>query len=154
MLFLGGHSATASDSLQVALQYHQASRFDKALPIFISLSEKFKIKNDAANYALCRVKIADIIRNYGGINLALAMLRENQKLIMIKIEKLSLISAENYLAEAEALYSVSRFTEFKRAIQNSISEKRKLSLPEKYLAEDYLHLSRYYKAVPNQNDSC
>ncbi|MBS1490424.1 MAG: CHAT domain-containing protein [Bacteroidetes bacterium] len=156
VLILGSRSASASvsDSLQAALQYHQASQFDKALPIFISLSEKFKAKNDIANYALCRVKMADIVRNYGGVNLALEMLHENQKLIKIKIEKLSPILAENYLAEAEALYAASRFTEFKYAIQNSIGEKRKLSLPEKYLAEDYLHLSRYYKAVPNQNDSC
>ena len=148
------HFCFASDSLQTALKFHQASRFDKALPIYISLSEKYKAKNDFGNYALCQVKIADIIRNYGGTNISLRLLEANRKLVEVKLELFSLTSSQNFIAQAEAFYTNGNLKEFKAAIMNSIKVKKELELPLKYLAEDYLHLGRYYLEVPDRVDSC
>lgn len=142
------------DSLQTGLAFHQSAQYQKALPILINLAQKFKAKNDISNYALCQLKIADIIRNYGGINIAIELLNANQKLMEVRLEKPTLELAQNYIAKAEALYTGQRLTEFKEAILKAISIKRQMKLPEKYLAEDYLHLARYYKELPNQNDSC
>lgn len=146
--------ANAYDSLKQALALHQASQYQKALPIFINLSRKYKTNNEAANYAICQIKIADIIRNYGGVNLAIEMLIVNERFIEVRLEKLSPILAQNYIVKGEALYSASKLTEFKQAILKSISIKRMIGLEEKYLAEDYLHLARYYKEFLNQSDSC
>ncbi len=142
-----------SDSLKIALEYHQAAQFQKALPIFIELAHKFK-HDEISNYALCQIKIADIIRSYGGENLAIEMLEENQRLIKVRIEKPSKLLAENYLTKGEALSSAQKQTEFKHAILKSIDEKRLATLPEKYFAEDYMQLARYYINIGNQNDSC
>ncbi|MBN8578429.1 MAG: CHAT domain-containing protein [Cytophagales bacterium] len=138
----------------MAVSYHQSSQYHKALPIFISLSKKFQLKDDISSYALCQLKIADIIRNYGGVNLALELLNKNEKLIEVRLEKSSVELAQNYVAKAEALYSANKLTEFKAAIFKSIAIKTELNLSEKYFAEDYFHLARYYKEMPNQNDSC
>lgn len=142
------------DSLRTALQFHQASKFDKALPIFISLSDKFKTKNDLSNYALCQLKIADIVRNYGGATIALQSLETNQRLMEVKLEIPSLVLSQNFIAKAEAFYANSNLKEFKSAIIYSIRIKKSLSLPQKHFAEDYLHLARYYLEVPDRNDSC
>ncbi|MCX8491787.1 MAG: hypothetical protein ORN54_12030 [Cyclobacteriaceae bacterium] len=142
------------DSLKLALSLHQSSQFQKALPIFIDLSGKFRVKGDISDYALCQLKIADIIRNYGGVNTAIDLLTTNEKVIEVGLERPTLTLAYNYTAKAEALYTALRLTEFKEAILKSISIKRLIKVPEKYLAEDYLHLARYYKELPNQNDSC
>lgn len=142
------------DSLKTGLAFHQSAQYQKALPILINLAQKFKAKNDISNYTLCQLKIADIIRNYGGVNIAIELLNANQKLMEVRLEKPTLELAQNYIAKAEALYTGQRLTEFKKAILNSIAIKRQIKLPEKYLAEDYLHLARYYKEFPNQNDSC
>lgn len=142
------------DSLKMALIFHQSSQYQKALPVFIKLSKKFKESNDIPNYALCQLKIADVIRNYGGVNTAIELLNINENLLKIRLEKPTLELAENYITKAEALYTANRLTEFKESILKSIAIKKSLGLSEKYLAEDYLHLARYYKELPNQNDSC
>ena len=142
------------DSLKTGLALHQSAQYQKALPILINLAQKFKVQDDISNYARCQLKIADIIRNYGGANIALELLHANQKLMEVRLEKSTLELAQNYLAQAEALYAVQRLTEFKEAVLKSVSIKREMKLPEKYLAEDYLQLARYYKELPNQNDSC
>jgi CHAT domain-containing protein len=154
VLILKINSTHAFDSLQVALQFHQASKFDKALPIFISLSEKYKAKNDLSNYALCQVKIADIVRNYGGATIALQLLEASQRFIEVKLEIPSLVLSQNFIAKAEAFYANSDLKEFKTAILNSIKVKKELKLPSKYFVEDYLHLARYYLEVPDRSDSC
>lgn len=154
VLLLRINSSYAFDSLKIALQFHQASKFDKALPIFITLSEKFKAKNDLSNYALCQVKIADIIRNYGGATIALQLLEANQRFMEVKLEIPSLVLSQNFVAKAEAFYANSNLKEFKSAIMNSIRIKKELRLPSKYFGEDYLHLARYYLEVPDRNDSC
>ena len=59
------------DSLKMALIFHQSAQYEKALPIFIELSNKFKGSDAIPNYALCQLKIADIVRNYGGVNTAI-----------------------------------------------------------------------------------
>ncbi|NOS57235.1 MAG: CHAT domain-containing protein [Cyclobacteriaceae bacterium] len=138
----------------MALSLHQAAQYQKALPIFIDLSEKFRVKRNISDYALCQLKIADIIRNYGGVNTAIELLTTNEKVMEVGLERPTLTLAYNYIAKAEALYTALRLTEFKEAILRSISIKKQMLLPEKYLAEDYLHLARYYKELPNQNDSC
>lgn len=143
-----------TDSLKIALTLHQSSQFDKALPVFIDLSNKFKRQNDIINYALCQVKIADMIRNYGGVNVSIEMLNNTEKLLRVRIEKPTLTLAENFLTKAEAFYTASRFAEFKSAVLQSILIKRQGGLPEKYLAEDYTQLARYYLAHQNQRDSC
>lgn len=147
-------NAQASDSLQQALDFHQSSRYQKALPILISLAKKYKANNEAVNYALCQLKIADIVRTFGGANLAIEMLNTNEKLLEIRLEKPSLELAQNFIAKGEAFYAANKLTEFKQVILKSISVKKKMGLPEKYLAEDYLHLARYYKEFQNQSDSC
>lgn len=146
--------AFSLDSLQTALKFHQASKFDKALPIFISLSEKFKARNDLSNFSLCQLKIADIIRNYGGTAIALQLLGANQKLMEVKLEVPLLVLSQNFIAEAEAFYANSNLKEFKVAIMNSIRVKKELKLQSKYFVEDYLHLARYYLEVPDRGDSC
>lgn len=144
----------SSDSLSRAITLHQSSQFKEALPILIDLSVKFKQASDFEKYTLCQLKIADIIKNYGGVNTAIELLSANEKLLLVKLEKPTLVFAQNYLAKAEALHTAIRLSEFKEAVLQSIRIKRQLQLPEKYLAEDYLHLARYYKDSPNQNDSC
>ncbi len=146
--------AYAYDSLRLALDFYQSSKYQKALPVFIDLSIKYKRKNDIPNYALCQLKIADIIRNFGGTNVALELLKDNETLISIRFERPTLLLAQNYLAKAEALYINSNLSEFKESIFKSIAVKKQIQLPEKYLAEDYMHLARYYKEVAGQNDSC
>lgn len=143
-----------NDSLRVALGYHQVSQYQKALPIFIDLSIRYKGKSDIQNYALCQLKIADIIRNFGGSNLALELLMDNEKRMSIRFEKPTILLAQNHLAKAEAYYINSKLSEFKKSISKSIAVKKQIQLPEKYLVEDYLHLARYYKEVAGQNDSC
>jgi len=98
--------------------------------------------------------MADIIRNYGGVNLAIEMLNTNEKLLEIRLEKPTLELAQNYIAKAEALYSANRLSDFRESILKSIKVKKQIGLPVKYLAEDYLHLARYYKEFRNQGDSC
>ena len=142
------------DSLKMALFFHQSSQYQKALPIFIKLSKKFKKSDDIPNYALCQLKIADIIRNYGGVNTAIELLSTNERLLETRLENPTLELAQNYITKAETFYTANRLTEFKESILKSIAIKRSLRLPEKYLAEDYLHLSRYYKELLNHNDSC
>lgn len=142
------------DSLSQALLFHQSSNFNKALPIFINLSKKYKRQDDVAKYSLSQIKLADIVRNYGGANVAIEMLNTNEKLLNIRHEKESIELAQNYLAKAEAYYSANRLAEFKQSIQHSIRIKNQLKLPEKYLTEDYLQLARYYKEFRNLSDSC
>lgn len=142
------------DSLKLALSLHQSSQFQKALPIFIQLAFKFKAKKDLSNYTLCQTKIADIIRNYGGANIAIEMLEINEKTIAVGLEIPSLVMAQNYLAKAEVFYNASTLADFRLAVLKSIEIKRKAKFSDKYFAEDYLHLARYYKEVPDRNDSC
>lgn len=142
------------DSLKMALSLHQSSQFQKALPIFFDLSEKFKVKRNISDYALCQLKIADIIRNYGGVNTAIELLTTNEEVMEVGLKESTLTLAYNYIAKAEALYTAQRLTEFKECILKSISVKKQIKVPKKYLVEDYLHLARYYKELPNQNDSC
>lgn len=154
VLLVGINHSYGYDSLKLALSLHQSSQFQKALPIFINLSKKFKVRKNISDHALCQLKIADIVRNYGGVNTAIELLTTNEKVMEVGLERPTLILAYNYIAKAEALYTALRLTEFKQAILKSISIKKKILLPEKYLTEDYLHLARYYKELPNQNDSC
>ncbi len=140
------------DSLKTATTLHQTSQFEKALPIFIALAKKYKATDDMASYTLCQLKIADIIRNYGGPNSAILLLTENERLLK-KQPALYLHLAHNYMAKAEAYYSASNPTEFKLAILKSMAIKKEHALPEKYLAENYLHLARYYKDFHDQDDS-
>lgn len=147
-------NAQAYDSLQQALDFHKSSRYQKALPILISLAKKYKANNEAANYALCQLKIADIVRTFGGANLAIEILNTNEKFLEVRLEKSTLELAQNFIAKGEAFYAANKLTEFKQAILKSIAVKKKMGLPEKYLAEDYLHLARYYKEFQNQSDSC
>lgn len=142
------------DSLKMALIFHQSAQYEKALPIFIKLSRNFKESDAIPNYALCQLKIADIVRNYGGVNTAIELLNINERLLEIRLEKPTLELAQNYITKAEALYAANRLTEFKESILKSIAIKRSLGLHEKNLAEEFLHLARYYKELPNHNDSC
>jgi CHAT domain-containing protein len=144
----------AGDSLKVALEYHQVGEFKKALPILIELSKTYYRKNDIANYSLCQIKLADIVRMYGGPNLSVEMLNKNEDLLEVRLENAALLGAQNHIAKAEAHYSSLRLTEFKQEILKSLAVKRQARLPETLLAEDYLHLARYYKEMPNRNDSC
>ncbi len=154
-LILFYQNCLSFDSLEVAKKLHRASQFQKALPIYIELTKKFKKINDVSNYSLCQLKIADIIRNYGGTNLAIELLNTNQKLMEVKIERPSFIMAQNFIAKAEAQYTATKFTEFKSSILKSIAIKKSIGLSERYFAEDYLHLARYYLAFHNQqSDSC
>jgi len=147
-------NAQAYDSLQRALDFHQSSQFQKALPILIRLAKKYKANNEAANYALCQLKIADIVRTFGGANLAIEILNTNEKYLEVRLEEPSPELAQNFIAKGEAFYASNKLTEFKQVILKSISVKKKMGLPEKYLAEDYLHLARYYKEFQNLSDSC
>lgn len=151
---IGFGNAQAYDSLQQALDFHQSSRYQKALPILVSLAKKYKTHNDAANYALCQLKIADIVRTFGGANLAIEILNTNEKYLEVRLEKPSPELAQNFIAKGEAFYAANKLTEFKQAILKSIAVKKKMGLPEKYFAEDYLHLARYYKEFQNLSDSC
>jgi len=114
IFFASAQKTFSSDSLQTALRFHQASKFDKALPIFIALSEKFKVKNDLSNYALCQLKIADIIRNYGGANVSLQLLEANQKFMEVRLEVHSIFLSQNFIAKAEAFYTNSNLKELKK----------------------------------------
>lgn len=156
ILFLAfcAESTYGNDSLKVALQLHQASHYQKALPYFIRLSAKFKKEQDIQNYALCQVKIADIIRMYGGPHVAIELLTENEKRIAASLYNVSLLMAQNHITKGEAFFAASRLTDYKKSIEQSISIKRQLKLPEKYLLEEYFYLGRYYKEFQNQNDSC
>jgi len=154
VLFASISQTFGYDSLGLALKFHSSSQYQKALPIFIDLAQKFKVNNDITNYAICQLKMADIIRNYGGVNLAIEMLNTNEKLLEIRLEKPTLELAQNYIAKAEALYSANRLSDFKESILGSIKVKKLIGLPDKYFAEDYLHLARYYKEFRNQGDSC
>ncbi len=148
------NTSYGSDSLRQALALHQSSDFNKALPIFINLSKKYKRQDDVAKYSLCQIKLSDIVRNYGGANLAIEMLNTNENLLNIRQEKVSIELAQNYLAKAEAYYSANRLADFKQSVQHSIKIKNQLKVPEKYLTEDYLQLARYYKEFRNLSDSC
>ncbi|HMP98267.1 MAG TPA: CHAT domain-containing protein [Cyclobacteriaceae bacterium] len=145
--------AYGSDSLRVALTHYQFGHFEMALPMLSELANKFKKRQEYENYALCQIKLADIIRLYGAPNLALEMLKKNQYFIEVAIDGSSLLLAENHLAKAEAQFSSIRITEFRNEILNSIRIKSKANIPETYFAEDYMHLGRYYKEMPNGNDS-
>ncbi len=144
----------AYDSLENAIRFYQCSKYNKALPIFINLAPKFKAKHELSNYALCQTKIADIIRNYGGTNIAIDLLEANERMIAVSLEVPSLIMAQNYLAKAEAYYSASNLANFKLTILKSIEIKEKAKMTDKFFAEDFLHLARYYKELPDRNDSC
>lgn len=154
ILFASINQVLGYDSLKLALTLHQSSQYPKALPLFIKLAYGFKTKNDFSNYSLCQLKIADIVRNYGGINLAIEMLNANEKFLEVRSERPTLELAQNFIAKAEALYSANRLADFKESILKSIKAKKDIDLPENYLAEDYLHLGRYYKEFRNQSDSC
>lgn len=143
-----------NDSLTYALTLHQSSQFHKALPILIALSEKFKANQDVEKFALCQLKIADIIKNYGGVNTAIELLNTNEKFISVRLERPTLVLAQNYLAKAEAFLTALRFSEVKEAVSKSILIKKQIQLPEKEFAEDYFLMAWYYKNSPNQNDSC
>lgn len=101
-----------------------------------------------------KFKLADVVRMYGGPNLAIELLNKNEDLLRVRLENSPLLLAQNHLAKAEAHYSSLRLTEFKQEISKSFKVKRQAKLPEKYLVEDYLHVARYYKEMPNRNDSC
>jgi hypothetical protein len=154
LVCLFGSYSRAGDSLKVALEYHQVGEFKKALPILIELSKAYQKKSDIANYSLCQIKLADIVRMYGGPNLSIEMLSKNEDLLKVRLEISLLLVAQNHIAKAEAHYSSLRLTEFKQEISKSLAVKRLARLPEIFLAEDYLHLARYYKEMPNRNDSC
>jgi CHAT domain-containing protein len=154
IIVLCGTNGYANDSLKLALEYHQSGQFNRALPMLIELARAYQKKNDLANYALCQIKLADEVRMYGGPNLAIEMLNRNQDLLNVRLENSSLLSAQNHLAKAEAHYSALQLTEFKQEILKSLNIKRRAGVPEVFLAEDYLHLARYYKDMPNRNDSC
>lgn len=153
LIVLTWSNVYGSDSLKLALEYHQVGEFKKSVPILIKLSETYRRQNDISNYALCQIRLADVVRMYGGPNLAIELLNKNEDLLHVRLENSPLLS-QNHLAKAEAHYSALRLTEFKQEISKSLKVKRQVKLPEKYLAEDYLHLARYYKEMPNQNDSC
>jgi CHAT domain-containing protein len=147
-------NAHAADSLKRALEYHQGGEFKSALPLLISLAANYRSQNDWANYALCQIKLADMIRMYGGPNLAIEMLNQNEALLQTRLESSLSLLAQNHIAKAEAHYGALRLTEFKKEISRSLKVKIRAQLPEVHLAEDYLHLARYYKEMPNRNDSC
>src|SRR5258706_14141575 len=75
--------AFSYDSLQTALSLHQASQFQKHCPFLSSFQKKFSNGNDIANYSLCQLKIAGIIRNYGGVNLSIEMLNNNESYLIL-----------------------------------------------------------------------
>lgn len=154
LVTLSWSNGYASDSLKLALHYHQAGEFKNALPILIELTKRYQKRNDISNYALCQIKLADIVRMYGGPNLSIEMLNRNEDLLKVRLENSLLLAAQNHGAKAEAHYSALRLTEFKEEILKSLNIKRKARLPEALWAEDYLHLARYYKEMPNRNDSC
>ena len=54
-LFVCINHSYGYDSLEMALSLHQAARYQKALPIFINLSEKFRIKRNSSYYALWEI---------------------------------------------------------------------------------------------------
>ncbi len=143
-----------SDSLKLALEYHQVGEFKKAVPILIKLSESYSKQNDISNYVLCQIKLADVVRMHGGPNLAIEMLNTNEDILRVRLENSPWLFSQNHLAKAEAHYGALRLTEFKQEVSKSIKVKRQAKFPEKYLAEDYLHMARYYKEMPNRNDSC
>lgn len=99
-LLIGINHSYGYDSLKLALSLHQSSQFQKALPIFIDLSKKFKFKKNVSDHALCQLKIADIVRNYGGVNTAIELLTTNEKLMEVGLERPTLILAYNYIAKA------------------------------------------------------
>ena len=115
-LSIGCHCASAYDSLRVALDYYQSSQHQKALPIFIDLSIQYRQRNDIENYALCQLKIANIIRNFGAPNVALELLTDNEKILSIRFEKPTILLAQNHLAKAEAFYIISKLSEFKKSV--------------------------------------
>ena len=92
-LLLAFNYSYGYDSLKLALSLHQSSQFKKALPIFIDLAEKFRNNRNTSDYALCQLKIADIIRNYGGVNTAIELLTTNEKLMEIGLERPTLTLA-------------------------------------------------------------
>ena len=136
------------------MSLHQTSQFNRALPIFIKLTEKFRHYNDVSNYALCQLKIADIIRNYGGVNTSIELVTNSEKMMEVRLERPSILWSQAHLTKAEASYSLSRLKEFKAAVHESIKVKKYLKLAERELAEDYLQLGRYYIEFQNQRDSC
>ena len=62
------------DSLTTALNLYQSAQFQKALPFFLSLSRKYEKANEIEKYSLCQLKIADMIRVYGGPHVGLLFL--------------------------------------------------------------------------------
>lgn len=144
----------ANDSLLIATRYYQAAQFNKALPILYNLAKKHKARNELSSLANCHMRIADILRSYGGANIAVGLLEENEKVITKEVGISSLLLADNYLLKSDAFFSATRFYESKEAIFQSISIKKQHKLPSHYLAEDYYQLARYYKEIPLKSDSC
>lgn len=152
MQFQAG-KARAADSLQIALELHQAFHYDRALPIFIRLSETYEHEGDFYNYALCKTITADIIRSYGGVQTSLEMFRANEQFLTARFKAPTLLLARHYLAKAEAFYESGQLREFKAEILKSLNIKKTLQSPEHERLQDYVQLARYYLSFQNQHDS-
>jgi len=153
LLFASISQAFGYDSLRLALNLHQSSQYQKALPVFIKLSKKFSRENDISNHALCQLKIADIIRAYGGPHISLLILDKSESLLKLKIERPSEVLSETLLMKAECLYDIGHYEEYKRIINESIRNRKLLTSPDNNPAKEFMHRARYYQNVPNSRDS-
>ncbi len=152
-LFVSLSQANGYDSLETALRLHQSSQFQKALPFLISLSKRYLVENDIANYTRCQVKIADIIRAYGGPRVALMILDKTERLLKVKVEKPSWILSEILLMKAECLFDIGSYEEYNRTINESVQNRKFLSSPDDIPTTEFMHRAKYYQNVPNRRDS-
>ncbi len=142
--FFKAHSGS-KDSLQTALIHFNSSQYEKALPEFMALSVRFEKAKNWENFTLCQIKLADMIRAYGGLNLSIQLLEQNEKKILANLKPNHPNLSANFIAKAEAWYLLRKNDLFKQAILKSISIKKEFyGGSTNLLAEDYWQMCRFY----------
>lgn len=140
------------DSLSIAFQSYDASQFQRALPVLIRLSDKYK-SSDVERYVRCQLRIANIFRIYGAPRVALEMVKANEEHLKVRLERSTVADCENLLIKGECFYDLNRNLEHKASTLLSIKRRKELNGSAGNPATEYLQLARYYQNVPNSRDS-
>lgn len=127
--------------------------YKQALPLLIALRDEYRAGSRHTNYSRVQIRLAEIMRAYGGIHHSVLQLRENENFILGIPSQDGIILAENCIAKARSYLVLNNFDamshECRRAISLLESAKQRTDL----LATAYMLLGRYYRDVPNQSDS-
>jgi CHAT domain-containing protein/tetratricopeptide (TPR) repeat protein len=153
LVFVGFNKSYGYDSLTTAIRFYQTSQFQKALPIFLSLSKKYEAVDDIEKFALCQLKLADIIRTYGGPHVGLLLLEKSEQLLKVRLEQPSDILCETLLMKAECLYDICDFDAYRKTINEGIRTRKDLKVPDNIPVKEFMHRALYFQSVPNRRDS-